>query len=118
MANSYPAEFGKATGGVVNIVTKSGTNELHGDAFMYFRDESLNSKEYFERFDRFGQAIERPKAPYSQYQWGGVLGGPLRKDETFFFLSFERLDVTASNFVTIDPQAAEALRSVGFPVEL
>jgi hypothetical protein len=118
MANSYPAEFGKASGGVVNIVTKSGTNDVHGDAFMYFRDESLNSKEYFEKVDRFGDAVDREKAPYSQYQWGAVLGGPLRKDKTFFFLSFERLDIEANNFVTIDPQAAAVLRANGFPVEL
>jgi hypothetical protein len=118
LANSYPAEFGKAQGGVVNIVTKSGTNDLHGDAFMYFRDESLNAKEYFETFDRFGSPITREKAPYSQYQWGGVLGGPIRKDKSFFFLSFEKLDIAANNFVTIDSQAAAALRAAGFPVEL
>jgi hypothetical protein len=118
LASSYPAEFGKASGGVVNIVTKSGTNQLHGNAFVYFRDEALNAKEYFERYDRFGNPVDREKAPYSQYQWGGVLGGPVRKEKTFFFLSFERLDVTANNFVNIDPVAAGVLLSAGFPVEL
>jgi hypothetical protein len=118
LTNSYSAEFGKASGGVVNIVTKSGTNELHGNAFLFFRDESLNARAHFEKFDVFGNPISRPKAPYRQNQWGGTLGGPLRKDRTFFFLSFERNDVTASNFVNIDPGAAAVLRSAGFPVDL
>jgi carboxypeptidase family protein len=118
LTNSYSAEFGKASGGVVNIVTKSGTNALAGNAFMYFRDESLNAKDHFEKFDVFGTAIERSKAPYSQIQWGGTLGGPIKRDKTFFFASFEKLDVEASNFVTIDSAAAATLQANGFPVEL
>jgi hypothetical protein len=118
LTNSYSAEFGKASGGIVNIVTKSGTNELHGNAFLFFRDESLNARAHFEKSDVFGNPIDRPKAPYSQKQWGATLGGPLRKDRTFFFLSFERNDSTASNFVNIDPTAAAILRTAGFPVEL
>ncbi len=71
MTNSYSAEFGKATGGVVNIVTKSGTNEIHGNAFWYFRDESLNAKDHFEKFDVFGNSIDRDKAPFSaEPVWG------------------------------------------------
>ncbi|HEY3121333.1 MAG TPA: TonB-dependent receptor [Vicinamibacteria bacterium] len=118
LTNSYSAEFGKASGGIVNIVTKSGTNELHGNAFLFFRDESLNARAHFEKSDVFGNPIDRPKAPYSQKQWGATLGGPLHKDRTFFFLSFERNDSTASNFVNIDPTAAAILRTAGFPVEL
>ena len=118
LTNSYSAEFGKAAGGVVNIVTKSGTNDFRGDAFGYLRDAALNAKDHFERFDPFGNAIDRPKAPYDHAQWGGIFGGPARKDRSFFFLSFERLDVTAHNFVTIDPEVAGVLRASGFPVEL
>ena len=66
ITNSYPAEFGKASGGVVNIVTKSGTNRLSGSAFMYFRDESLDANEYFERFDPAGRALDGAKAPHGQ----------------------------------------------------
>ncbi|HEX6738502.1 MAG TPA: TonB-dependent receptor, partial [Vicinamibacteria bacterium] len=99
LTNSYSAEFGKASGGVVNIVTKSGTNDFHGNAFGYFRDESLNSKDHFEKVDVFGNAVNRDKAPFSQYQWGATLGGPLVRDRTFFFLSFEKVDVSANNFV-------------------
>ena len=118
LTNSYSAEFGKATGGVVNIVTKSGTNDFHGNAFFYYRDESLNAKDHFEEFDVFGTPINRDKAPFSQNQWGATLGGPIRKDRTFFFLSGERVDITANNFVNIDPSAAAILRAAGFPVEL
>ncbi len=102
LTNSYSAEFGKASGGVVNIVTKSGTNSLAGNLFGYFRDEALNAKEYFERFDPSGASIDREKASYAQKQYGFTLGGPLRKDKSFFFLSFERLDIDANNFVNID----------------
>ena len=102
LTNSYSAEFGKASGGVVNIVTKSGTNSLAGNLFGYFRDESLNAKEHFERFDPSGAAIDREKASFGQKQFGFTLGGPLRRDRSFFFLSFERLDIGTNNFVTID----------------
>jgi hypothetical protein len=118
LTNSYSAEFGKAAGGVVNIVTKSGTNDLRGTAFTYYRDDALNARDHFERFDPFGTPIARAKAPFRQVQWGGVLGGPVRKDRTFFFGSFERLSIDAHNFVTIDARAADALRASGFPVEL
>jgi hypothetical protein len=118
LTNSYSAEFGKASGGVVNIVTKSGTNELHGNAFFYFRDESLNAKDHFEREDVFGNPVSRDKAPFGQKQWGATLGGPIVKDRTFFFASFEKVDVDANNFVNIDPAAATVLRANGFPIEL
>ena len=102
LTNSYTAEFGKASGGVVNIVTKSGTNTMAGNVFFFLRDGALNSKDHFERFNPAGQAIDREKAPYSQKQYGATFGGPLKRDRTFYFASFERLDIGAHNFVTID----------------
>ena len=129
MAQSYSAEFGKASSGVVNIVTKSGTNVVSGSVFGYVRDDVLNAKEYFEKFEPSGAAITRQKAPYGQKQFGGVIGGPVKKDRTFFFGSFERLVVDANNFVTIDnttnivvpgqpPRtAADILRAAGFAVD-
>lgn len=116
LTNSFSAEFGKASGGVVNIVTKSGTNEFHGNAFMYLRADELNAKDTFEKQDVFGNAIDREKSPYSQKQFGATLGGPLEKDQTFFFLSFERLDIAANNFVTISDADARILNNAGFPV--
>jgi hypothetical protein len=102
LTSSYSAEFGKASAGLVNIVTKSGTNRAAGDVFFYVRDDGLNAKNYFEKFDPAGQAIELDKAPYAQKQYGGIIGGPIKRDRTFFFTSFERLDVDANNFVNID----------------
>jgi hypothetical protein len=118
LTNSYSAEFGKATGGVVNIVTKSGTNVLSGNLFGYFRDDALNSKSYFEKFDIFGAAVSMEKAPFKQTQWGATLGGPIKRDKTFFFASFERNATDASNLVTIQPAAAAVLNGLGFQVEL
>ena len=118
LTTAYSAEFGNAVGGVVNIVTKSGTNTRRGDLFLFHRNEHLNAKDYFERFDVFGNEIDRQKAPYRQYQWGGTLGGPLQTDRTFYFVSFERLDVEANNFVNIDANAAALLSARGFPVVL
>ena len=102
LTSGYSAEFGKASAGVVNIVTKSGTNQLSGNVFGYFRDEHLNAKEHFEKFNPAGEAIDRDKAPYSQAQFGATLGGPLQTDRMFYFLSFERRDIEANNFVTIN----------------
>jgi hypothetical protein len=118
LTNSYSAEFGKASGGVVNIVTKSGTNEWRGDLFSYFRDRNLNATDHFEQFDVFGNAIDLGKAPFRQAQYGATLGGPVKKEHTFVFGSFERLDQTASNFVTVSDSAAAVFNALGFPVSL
>lgn len=117
LTDSYSAEFGKASGGVVNIVTKSGTNQLHGNGFMYVRDETLNAKSHFDKFDIFDNRIDLEKAPFTQTQWGATLGGPLRRDRTFYFLSFERTDIDDSRLVTISPTTAAVLTAAGFPVE-
>jgi hypothetical protein len=118
LTNSYSAEFGKASGGVVNIVTKSGTNDLMGNAFFYFRDDRLNTRGHFEKFDVFGNPIDLDKAPFAQKQWGATVGGPLARGRTFFFGSFEQTNIKASNLVTIQAGAAALLNTLGFPVEL
>jgi hypothetical protein len=129
ITNSYSAEFGKASGGLVNIVTKSGTNTLSGNGFYYFRDESLNAKEHFEKFNPAGDAIDRTKAPFGQHQFGGTFGGPIKRNQSFFFLSAERLQTQANNFVNIDDTTpvnvfgqnvgtvVDILERAGFPVE-
>lgn len=130
IANSYSAEFGKASGGVVNIVTRSGGNQFSGNAFYYLRDEHLNAKEHFERFNPAGQPIDREKASYSQDQFGGTFGGPIQRNRSFFFFSVERLDIEANNFVNIDDTTpitvfgnnvgtlVDVLGRAGFPVEV
>ena len=117
VSTGYSAEFGKASGGLVNIVTKSGTNNPGGTAFAFYRDEALSARSYFERFTPAGLPVEGGKAPYRQQQFGGVFGGPLKRDRTFYFGSFERLSIKANNVVTIDDAAAAVLRREGFAVE-
>lgn len=78
--SQYKAEFGLATGGVVQVVTKSGTNSFHGDAFEYFRDKSLNALGVFET----------TKPAYRRNQFGGAFGGPIVHDKFHFFASAER----------------------------
>jgi hypothetical protein len=80
--NSPPAEFGRFNGGVVNLTMRSGTNRLSGAAFEFFRDQSLNARNYFQRSD--------PSKPtLSRNQFGGVLGGPIRTGQTFFFADYQ-----------------------------
>ena len=117
LTNSYSAEFGKASGGVVNIITRSGTNDPSGNVFYFYRDEALNSKSIFEKEDVFGNPIDRDKAPFSQDQYGFTFGGPIVRDRTFYFLSAESLATDTNNFVNIIPQAADLLNQKGFLVE-
>jgi hypothetical protein len=79
----YKSEFGLATGGVLQVVTKSGTNAMHGTAFEYFRDKALNAKGVFET----------AKPAYRRNQVGGSVGGPIRRDRMHFFGAFERTAV-------------------------
>lgn len=118
LTNSYSAEFGKASGGVVNIITRSGTNDASGSLFYFYRNDSLNSKSIFEKEDVFGNKISRQKAPFKQGQGGATYGGPIVRDRTFLFLSAEDRQIDSNNFVTIDPAAATLLIAAGFPVEL
>jgi hypothetical protein len=94
--NSYSAELGHASGGVVSVVTKSGTNEVHGTAFEFYRDKSLNAN------DPVNVLNGRPKAPFHVNQAGGVLGGPLRRDKLFFFVNYEALRSTVPNTVILN----------------
>ena len=118
LTDSYSAEFGQASGGVVNIVTRGGTNELHGEAFAFFRDDTLNARDHFEKFDVHGDPVDRPKADFRQWQGGATLGGPLRKGGHLLLPLLRAQRHAANNFVNIDPAAAAALGAAGFPVEL
>ncbi|MDQ1640052.1 MAG: hypothetical protein QOF62_3391 [Pyrinomonadaceae bacterium] len=81
--NGFSAEFGRAAGAVINVVTKSGTNRFTGSAFEYFRDESLNAR------SPVLVAVNRPRPPGQINQFGGTIGGPIRKDKAFFFGAYE-----------------------------
>jgi Carboxypeptidase regulatory-like domain len=79
ITNTFDAEYGRNSGSVVNVITKSGTNNFHGDVYEYFRNTVLDSKAYFD--------TTRPQ--WNQNQYGATFGGPILKDRSFFFLSYE-----------------------------
>src|SRR5271170_5482377 len=79
ITNTFDAEYGRNSGSVVNVVTKSGTNQFHGDVYEFFRNKVLNAQGYFDTV----------KPQFNQNQFGGTFGGPIKKDRTFFFLSYE-----------------------------
>ncbi len=90
--NTFSAEFGRARGGVINIVSKSGGNQFHGTGFFFLRNNSLDATNTF--------ATSNPTEPeFKRYQFGGVLGGPIVRDRTFFFASYEGLRRDESLFV-------------------
>lgn len=116
--NTASAEFGWSSGGTVNIVTRSGGNQFHGNLFGFLRHRDIQARNYFDP----------QKSAYTRSQAGATAGGPLRRDRTFFFSAYERLDRHESTFVPIladrsafnaptPPQQAllAALRSSGVP---
>jgi hypothetical protein len=80
--SNFLPEYGRNAGAVVNIVTKSGTNQLHGTIGEYFRNDALDARNYFN-------SASEPKALFHNNQYGASLGGPIRKDKTFFFADYE-----------------------------
>ena len=101
LTNTFDAEYGRNSGAVVNVVTKSGTNNFHGNVYEFFRNKVLNSSGYFDS--------EKPD--FKQNQFGGTLGGPIKKDRTFFFASYEgrriRQGISSDSFFV--PTDAERL---------
>lgn len=83
--SSFAPEFGHSPGGQVSITTRSGTNDFHGTAFDYFRNDVLDANDWF------ANQVGKARAPERQNDFGGVLGGPVLRDTTFFFLSYEGL---------------------------
>ncbi len=98
------AEFGRALGGIVNIVTRGGTNQPHGTLFFLNRSDELSARDAF--------AASKP--PFSQYQFGASVSGPIKKDRVFFFANFERLTLKQNNIVAARDQVVQALRNRGF----
>ncbi|HET8825803.1 MAG TPA: TonB-dependent receptor [Terriglobales bacterium] len=107
--SNFEPEFGRNGGAIVNIVTKSGTNAIHGDAFEYFRNDALDARNYFDQ--NFA-----PKAPFHNNQFGGSLGGPVVKNKTFFFLDYEgqreNVGVVATACVPTAAQIAQAKTNI------
>src|SRR5215467_7472609 len=100
--SNYNAEYGRATGGVINIVTKSGGNEFHGDAFVYGRNKSFQARNPFSgQIDPATGDLVPVKQPYTRIQTGLTLGGPIKKDKTFFFGSYEYTQREETGFSSI-----------------
>jgi hypothetical protein len=122
LTGGFSAEYGKASGGVVNAITKSGTNAFHGDVYEFIRNSALDSRDYFTR------SADTTRAAFRRNQFGGAVGGPIIKDKTFFFFDYEgmrqgkgittsitvpsdnaRAGNLSSGPVTVDPAAAAYL---------
>src|SRR5437899_9414574 len=123
LTSNYSAEYGKTSGGVVNAITRSGTNQIHGSAYEFFRNSKLDAMNYFD----VGKI-----PPFKRNQFGGTIGGPIVKDHTFFFADYEgirqskglstlafvpseaarsgllcSLDPSCTHQVTVDPAVAQ-----------
>jgi len=107
---NFEAEYGRNSGAVVSIVTKSGTNQLHGSAFEDFRNAVLNARNYFND-------VGQPKDAFRNNQFGGSVGGPIIKDKTFFYASYEGqregMAITSLNSVPQLGDYASAITTLG-----
>jgi outer membrane receptor protein involved in Fe transport len=97
ITNNFNAEYGRNMGGILNVVMKSGTNEFHGSAWAFYRGDSA--------FFRSADWLTGEREPYKRYQYGATLGGPIVRDKTFFFFTFEGISqdisqVTSRYFLT------------------
>ena len=100
--SNFNAEYGRASGGVINIVTKSGGNESHGDAFGYFRNKAFQARNPFSgQVNPVTGALDPVKQAYTRTQSGLAFGGPLKKDKTFYFASYEYTQREESGFSSI-----------------
>jgi outer membrane receptor protein involved in Fe transport len=99
LSNTFDAEYGRNSGAVINVVTKSGTNQWHGSVYEFFRNKVLDAKGYLDPFTPDNK----------QNQFGGTFGGPIKKDRTFFFASYEgrRIVQGITSDPTVVPSAAE-----------
>lgn len=104
ITDSYSAEFGRVLGGIVNLVTRGGSNQFHSEIFLFDTNDQLAARNSFAK----------KKPELNQYQFGGILSGPLRKDRTFFFTSYERLTTKQSKIITISDMVVRSAQAQGF----
>jgi hypothetical protein len=111
---NYSAEFGMQSGAQVNLVLKNGTNQFHGDLFEFLRNQKLDARDFF-------QTRTQDKTPFKQNQYGVVLGGPIIKNKTFFFTSYEGFDKNKAVFgqatVLTPTQRQGILSNVATPIK-
>jgi hypothetical protein len=106
LTSQFDAEFGSTSGGIVNAVSKLGTNQFHGSAFFFFQNDAMAQRDYFAR------TLDLEKPDTKQRQWGGTLGGPVVRDKAHFFLSLERIEF--DNGFTVNVPARPDLNRTDF----
>jgi hypothetical protein len=97
LRSGYSAEFGRSSGGMVNVVTRSGSNEFHGSGFVYVKDDALVAND----------GLDRPPKEFSQQQFGGSAGGPVRRNRAFFFLAYDQQDFDKPLYIDVQGQLPE-----------
>jgi hypothetical protein len=103
---NYSAEYGRAAGGVISVAIKSGTNQLHGSAFEFLRNDALDATNFFANRNR----LRKPPLRYNQF--GGTIGGPVWKDHTFFFFSYQGTRIRRSNTAVVTVPTADQKRGI------
>jgi len=103
LTNNYSAEYGRGSGGIVNAITKSGTNQFHGSAYYFHRNSALDARNFFD-------AATIPA--FRRHQYGGSVGGPIKKDKTFFFANYESLHEVKSLSTADDTLSANAQQGI------
>jgi hypothetical protein len=110
---SYDTEFGGKSGAVINVITKAGNNQFHGSLFEFVRNDVFDAKNFFD-------SSTRPIPPFKQNQFGGTLGGPIQKNKTFFFLSYEgeRIHKSQTQLFTVptDPERTGIFQGTGITI--
>ena len=111
LTSNYSAEYGKTSGGVVNAITRSGTDAFHGSAYEFLRNSALDARNFFED-------PTQPKAQFRRNQFGGTIGGPIVKNRTFFFVDYEgnRQSKGIANRDTVPSQAARNGQLCSIPI--
>src|SRR3989475_2790910 len=111
LTSTYSAEYGRSSGGVINAITKAGTNMVHGTAFYFDRNSALDARNFFD------QQIP----PFRRHQFGGALGGPIKKDKLFYFANYEGLrQFLSESFTsfTLSPNARNGILASGATVKI
>jgi hypothetical protein len=108
--SGYTAEYGRMPGAQITILTRSGTNQLHGSLFDFFRNSALDASDWFANANRL------PDSALRQNDFGGVLGGAIRRDKTFFFFSYEGLRLRQPQFAVTDVPSLQFRKLAGSSV--
>ena len=124
--SNYSVEFGQAAGGQVNAITKSGTNQIHGDLFYYLRYPDLNALDPYSKYQALhngGNAFLLTQPVHQQHQFGGSVGGPIIKDRLFYFFTYDgfrkvgRALYTDSNTITTTPTGTTSSTTIISPTQ-